>query len=56
MTIEEFNKTGFGPTMKVIYRDGTHNVIGVNFYEKLIELECEFDESLWARCENVEFI
>ncbi len=56
MTIEEFNKTGFGANMKAIYRESTHNVISVNFLEALVELECDFDESLWARCENVELI
>jgi len=56
MTTEEFNKTKFGANMKASYRGDTHNVIGVNFFEALIELECEHDESMWARCENVDLV
>ena len=56
MTREEFNKTGFGAGMKAFYRNGKYNIISVNFMEALVELECEHDESMWARCENIELI
>jgi hypothetical protein len=56
MSIEEFNKTGFGAGMKAKYRNSIHHIVSVNFMEALVELECEQDESMWARCENIELI
>ena len=56
MSIEEFNKAGFGAGMKAKYRNSIHHIVSVNFMEALVELECELDESMWARCENIELI
>jgi len=57
MTIEEFNKTGFGANMKCIYDGVVYDVSSVNFNEALIGMCTELDDELmWARCENIELI
>ncbi len=57
MTIEEFRKTSWCPGMRVKCRDLVYKVIAVDFLEKLIEINCEYDgddDSFWVRFENVE--
>jgi hypothetical protein len=53
MTIEEFNKTGFCAGMSAMYKGNKYDVISVDFTESLVELELNYDESLWVRCENI---
>lgn len=62
MTVDEFNKTGFGAGMKAKYGGEVYNVISCNFPEALFGLIKEFDDPNdlylwnWCRCENVELI
>lgn len=58
MTIEEFDNTSFKAEMKAKYQDKEHDIVQVDFQEKLIGLEGEFNEEeiIWVRCENCELI
>lgn len=57
MTIEEFDKTKFRGSMKVIFDGEIKDICSLNKNQKLIGLENEFDDELyWVRCENVELV
>ncbi len=61
MTIDEFNKTGFGANTRCIFKMKTREVITVSFDQQLIGLKeicdgsCD-DDIEWVRCENVAII
>ena len=59
MTIDEFNKTSFGPGMKIKYDGVIRDVISADFTEFLFGFIIDggdFNNLSWARCENVELI
>lgn len=59
MTIDEFNKTRFGPGMKIKYDGEIYNLIATDFQEALfgfIITGGDLNNLSWARCENVEII
>lgn len=62
MTIEQFNKQGFGAGDKALYKDGkVYDVATVDFEEQLIGLLMnipggEPDDVSWVRCESVEYM
>ncbi|WP_354624860.1 hypothetical protein [Psychromonas sp. MME2] len=58
MTLEQFDKTSFGASMKCIYKGKERLIGGVEFEERLIGLvnECDEDDRDWVRCENIKLI
>ena len=56
MTIEEFNKTGWNPGMKMRYEGEVYDIISVDFKEALIgfRIDDDVNNMSWARCENIE--
>ena len=50
--INEFNNHPFNANTKVIYKDKEHEVLSVDFEEKLIQLK----NKDWVRCENCQII
>ena len=48
MTKKEFKKQRFEKGMIVSYKGATYNIIGVNFEECLLWLDCD----IWVRCES----
>jgi hypothetical protein len=62
MTPQEFDNTGFGSGMKVIYKDSEYLLGSVDFEERLIGIVTEEDFKSgdytydWIRCENCELI
>ena len=49
---------GFKADMKAMYKDKEHDVVTVDFEEKLLGLEDPLfpEETKWVRCENCEII
>lgn len=59
MTIDEFNKTRFGPGMKIKYDGEIYPLISTDFQEALFGFIInggDLNNLSWARCENVEII
>ena len=61
MTQDEFDSTRWGADMAALYhRDNeTHDVVSVDFQEKLVGLEgvtAGSDEPNWVRCENITLV
>ena len=52
MTKKEFKKQRFEKGMIVSYKGATYNIIGVNFEECLLWLDCD----IWVRCESVRLL
>lgn len=62
MTIEEFEKTGFGAGDRAEYKGVMHPIRTVDFEEKLVGIPaniltggCTEDDVTWVRCENVKY-
>lgn len=59
MSIDEFNKTGFGGGMRCRYMKRIYDIASVNFPEALLALKDNDDEPedyMWVRCENIELV
>jgi len=57
MTIAEFNAMGWTPGMTADYQGKTYPIASCDFEEQLVGLqrvlECESEDVVWVRCENV---
>lgn len=57
MEAKEFDKTKFHGRMQVIYKEEKHDLMSVDFIERLFAFNVGTDEDLyWVRCENAEVI
>ena len=57
MTQIDFDDTKWSSGMKMVYENEKHNIVSVDFHERLIAFDAGFDnEVTWVRCENAELI
>ena len=57
MEAKEFDEMKFHDRMKLLYKGNKHDLMSVDFEERLLAYNIETDEDLrWVRCENAQVI